>query len=92
MLPVNVRSVKDLIISAKATMMEDAVICVGLQRSTALKITLSSSVIYLWLYFCFNSSAEKNHNNNKKNVNTVFSIQLNNSVLKFVIYVQRNNS
>ena len=43
---INVRSVKDLIISAKATMMEDAVICVGLQRSTALKITLSSSVIY----------------------------------------------
>ena len=66
-------------------MIEDAVICVGLQRSTALKITLClahfgriSSVIYPWLYFCFNSSAEKNHN--KKNLNTVFSFQLNNSV------------
>ena len=66
-------------------MIEDAVICVGLQRFTALKITLClahfgriSSVIYPWLYFCFNSS-EKSHN--KKNVNTIFSIQLTNNVV-----------
>ena len=72
-------------------MIEDAVICVGLQRSTALKITLClahfgriSSVIYSWLYFCFNFSAEKNHN--KKNLNTVFSIQLNNSVVSSLLF------
>ena len=70
-------------------MIEDAVICVGLQRSTALKITLClahfgriSSVIYPWLYFCFNSS-EKSHN--KKNVNTIFSIQLTNSVVSSLL-------
>ena len=88
MLPVNVGSVKVLIIQSNYDRRRRHMCWPTMLHRSQNYLVFSTfwtrflPIIYPWLYFCFNSS-EKSHN--KKNVNTIFSIQLTNSVVSSLL-------